>query len=64
LSVECALIDDYSEYLAEFEEYIAKVTQASQELERARERWIHERLEQKFRNSKAYKRYMSNRATE
>jgi hypothetical protein len=60
LSVECALIDDYLEYLVEFDEFIAKAKQASQELERARERWIHERLEQKFKNSKAYKRCMNN----
>jgi hypothetical protein len=63
LSVECALIDDYSEYLVEFEEDIAKVKEASQELERAREKWIHERLEQKFKKSKAYIRYMQNQST-
>jgi hypothetical protein len=62
LSVECALIDDYFEYLLEFEEYTAKLKQASRELEEARERWIHERLEQKFK--KAYKRCMNNRSTE
>lgn len=45
LSVECELIDEYAKYLVEFEEYIAKAKQANQELERARERWIHEKLE-------------------
>jgi hypothetical protein len=58
LSVECALIDDYSGYLVECDDYTAKVKQASQELERAREKWIYETLEQKFKKSKAYRKYM------
>jgi hypothetical protein len=56
LNVEIALVNDYVAYLVKFADYESSLRRAKQALERARMRWVDERLESRFKNSKAFKR--------
>ena len=56
LGVETATITEYAAYLLRFADYESSLRRAKQALERARMRWVDERLESKFKNSKAFKR--------
>ncbi|GAQ91553.1 hypothetical protein KFL_008050050 [Klebsormidium nitens] len=59
MNEECALINEYRKYLLDFGRYKTELERAHRELEESRRRWIEENLEPRFKNSKAYKRYVA-----
>jgi hypothetical protein len=56
LGVEAAVVTEYAAYLLRFADYESSLRRAKQALKRARIRWIDERLESSFKNTKAFKR--------
>jgi hypothetical protein len=56
LNLETALVDRYQAYLAAFREYEIELQELKRALEEARQSWIDDKIEQKFKRSKAFKR--------